>query len=349
MKLGARIFKTGIAVTISLYLASALGLNPIIYAGLAAVLSIQPSLYRSWQNVLEQLQANTIGAILAITFTYFLGAEPFVVGLVVIIVIAINIQLKFEKSIPLSIITVIAIMESTSGNFFLFALNRFLLILTGIGASIVVNAVFLPPKYEEKLYSKLEEMNRHILEYLRTSTTDEVDDKKYRDDLKHFKHEATQIDQLFSFYQEERTYFRKVQYSKIRKLVIFKNMIKATHRAFALLKHVEKKQNEIRLLSDDVKLFFQQEVDLLASYHEKIFLKYEGKIKPNHIHQGLKEIVEGRENLLQSFINLYKGDQMEGREESVHLFSLFSSVIVYSEQLEHLNKLIESYHSYHSE
>ena len=178
MKLGARIFKTGIAVALSIYLAEFLDMDPVIFAALAAVLTVQPSLYRSWQYIIEQLQANFIGAIFAITFTYFLGTDPFVVGLVVIIVIAINLQFKLERSIPLSIITVIAIMEGTTGNFFWFAINRFLLIMVGIVSSIIVNAIFLPPRYEDKLYTKIQRTTNHIVEYLRSSPMNEVEGQK---------------------------------------------------------------------------------------------------------------------------------------------------------------------------
>ena len=47
------------------------------------------------------------------------------------IVITINIKLKMENTIVLSIVTVIAIMEAQNGSFLTFALIRFTICFTG--------------------------------------------------------------------------------------------------------------------------------------------------------------------------------------------------------------------------
>lgn len=348
MKFGARILKTGVALTVSLYIAMYFQLDPVIFAALAAVLSVQPTLYRSWQNILDQIQANLIGAVFAISFTYLLGNEPFMVGIVVMLVIAINLQLKFEKAIPLSIITVIAIMESTTGNFLSFATDRFLLILTGIGSALIVNAFFLPPKYEEKLYSKIQETNRLILEYLRSSALNELEDRKYREDYKLMNQAFDQLDDLYTLYKEERTYFQKVRYSKARKVVIYRQMIKCSKRAFYLLGRSERQQNDLICLSEELKEQLHREVELLTNYHDKIFLKFEGKIKTQHPHLPASEIFKGREGLLSNFVQLYNDQENEeARTQWLHIFPVLSRVIDYSDDLDHLDKLVENYHSFH--
>ena len=73
MKLGARIFKTGIAITLALYLASWLGLPTPVFAGIAAIFAIQPSIYRSFLTIVDQVQANIIGAATAIILDLFLN------------------------------------------------------------------------------------------------------------------------------------------------------------------------------------------------------------------------------------------------------------------------------------
>src|SRR5690606_32724835 len=107
MKFGARILKTGIAVTLALYITMLLGLEPVAFAAVAAVFAVQPSVYRSYQTILEQFQANVIGAVVAIIFTLAFGNEPFVIGLGAILLIAISIKLNMEKTIPLAIVTLI--------------------------------------------------------------------------------------------------------------------------------------------------------------------------------------------------------------------------------------------------
>lgn len=75
MKLGARIFKTGIAITLALYLASWIGLPSPIFAGIAAIFAIQPSIYRSFLIIIDQVQANIIGAVIATVFGLIFGSE----------------------------------------------------------------------------------------------------------------------------------------------------------------------------------------------------------------------------------------------------------------------------------
>lgn len=349
MKLGARIIKTGIAVCLSLYIASLLGLHPIIFAALASVLAIQPSLYRSWQNVLDQLQSNTIGAIMAITFTSFLGNSPFVVGLVVIIVIAINLQLRFEKSITLSIVTVIAIMESSQTEFIWFALDRFLLILIGIGSSALVNVLFLPPKYEDKLYSKVQEINTDILSYLRATNLNELEDRTTRAESKRLKEEIVQLEHVYMLFKEERTYFRKVKYTKTRKLVLFRKMLQTTKKSFYLFKLIERSQAELELIPQDLHEFIMEEINLLTNYHEKILLKYEGKLKIIHPHVPEPHIVEGRQQLLEQFISGYQDKEQALEEQWINLFPLIAAIVDYYYELERLDKLVNGYHSFHAD
>lgn len=347
MKLGARIIKTGIAVTISLYLAILLDIGPIVYAAVAAVLSTQPSLYRSWQNVTEQLQANIIGAIMAVTFTYFLGNSPFIVGLVVMLVIAINIQLKMEKSISLSVVTVIAIMESTTGNFLLFALDRFLLILLGIGSSFLVNMIFLPPKYEDRLYARISQLHQHVLSYLRATTTNQLDDKTVRQELKRMNEELAGIEELYLLFKEERSYFRKVNYSKIRKLVVFRQLIKTQTKALELLQRIEEKQTELQTLPPDLKRAFQIELERLINLNDQILLKYERKIKPVHL-QKATSYAQGREKLLGQWLSLFQNEE-KSKTDWPAIFPIIALMMDYSNQLEHLDKLISSYHSFHQQ
>lgn len=346
MKLGARIIKTGIAVMLSIYIADILGYEPVIFAAIAAVLTVQPSLFRSWQHIIEQLQANIIGAILAVLFTYLLGNEPFVIGLVVMLVIAINMQLRFEKSIPLSIMTVLAIMESTTDNFSLFAANRFILIMIGIASSVLVNAIFLPPRYEDKLYAKIEQLNKSLFSYLRCSL-DDLRDRQLRSDYKKYKEESFKIDQLFLLYKEERTYFRKVTYSKFRKLVVFRKMIQTTNHALLLLNKLEKHHHTLDTATDELRGIIQRELEVLTNYHEKILLKFEGKVKSRHPHLKSRELIKSRKFMLDHFVTLYEESNELEDDHWIHLFPLFSLIVDYGEHLERLDKLVEGYYSFH--
>ena len=68
MKLGARVLKTGVAIVFALFIAELLNVPAPVFAGIAAIFAIQPSIYRSYLTILEQIQGNLIGAAIAIIF-----------------------------------------------------------------------------------------------------------------------------------------------------------------------------------------------------------------------------------------------------------------------------------------
>src|SRR5690606_30297949 len=129
MKLGARIFKTGIAIVFALFLAELLQLPNPLFAGIAAIFAIQPTIYRSYLTIIEQIQGNLIGAVTAVTFVLLFGHQLVVIGLAAVIIILIMIKLGLEKSISLALVVMIAIMEIKGDEFLSFALLRFLTIL----------------------------------------------------------------------------------------------------------------------------------------------------------------------------------------------------------------------------
>ena len=51
MKLGARVLKTGVAIVFALFLAQILNVPSPVFAAIAAVFAIQPSIYRSYLTI----------------------------------------------------------------------------------------------------------------------------------------------------------------------------------------------------------------------------------------------------------------------------------------------------------
>jgi uncharacterized membrane protein YgaE (UPF0421/DUF939 family) len=141
MKLGARILKTGIAIILALFLAQFLELPSPVFAGIAAIFAVQPTIYRSYLTVIEQIQGNLIGAVIAVVFVLTLGNNFFIVGLAAILVITLNLKLRLENTISLSLVTLIAIMETPGEEFIGFAMIRFSTIMLGVAAAFIVNLV----------------------------------------------------------------------------------------------------------------------------------------------------------------------------------------------------------------
>lgn len=347
MKFGARIFKTGIAVTLALYIATLLNLEPVTFAAVAAVFAVQPSVYRSFRTILDQFQANIIGAIIAIVFTIAFGNEPFVIGLGAILVIAISIKLKMEKTIPLAVVTLIIIMEaSTQGNFLLFALSRLGIIMIGVLSSFIVNLLFLPPKHETKLLQKISANTDYIIQWLRLIIRHDAEHMALKDDIQKINEEIIDINNFYKLYKEERNYFKKNEYTKGRKLVVFRQMITTSEKARALLKNLHFHEQSILDLPEEMKELLREQIDYLTQFHDRTLLKYSGKVRHESSEEFLKEIDQGEKALTEQLI-VYSEKKRLNQEDWTELFQTIGLIIDYKDQLQHLDLLIDSFYTYH--
>src|SRR5699024_3237919 len=112
MRFGARVFKTGITVVLTLFITSILGLEPTLIAGIAAVFALQPNVHRSLKRTWEQFQGNTLGAISAIVMVLLFGNNIIVIGLTVILVLAVLLFFNLQSVSTLAVVTMIAIMDA---------------------------------------------------------------------------------------------------------------------------------------------------------------------------------------------------------------------------------------------
>ncbi|OQP04507.1 hypothetical protein B1690_15520 [Geobacillus sp. 46C-IIa] len=342
MKLGARIFKTGIAVALALFLAALFHFPSPVFAGISAVFAMQPTIYRSYLSLIEQVQANVIGALFAIAAVLILGRDPLIVGLTLMIVIALCLKMRLESStISVALVTVIAIMEYTERQFIEFAAIRFLTIMLGIFAAFLVNFIFLPPKYEKKLYEKISGETEAILKWIRLHKQQAADHHHLKEEIETLHEEMTKLEHLYLMYKEERTYFRRQRFQKSRKLVLYRQMIAAADRALSVLKWLHRLENELGRLPAELRQAICLHLSHLLDYHEQLLLKFIHKAKSLPHNKRAEEMYRQRERLATVF---YSGGQPPAE---YRLFSLIGAVIDYGDRLEHLDKLIDSFHHYH--
>ncbi|WP_078549835.1 aromatic acid exporter family protein [Litchfieldia alkalitelluris] len=350
MKIGARILKTGIAITLALLLGTMLNLPAPVFAGIAAVFAIQPSIYRSYLSVIEQIQANVIGAAFAILFVLVFGNDPFIIGLTAILVIGINIKLKIENTIPVAIVTVIAIMENPGEHFIEFSLLRFSTIMLGVLSAFIVNLVFLPPKYEKKLYEKISENTEAIFKWIRLNTRQAVEHPILKTEIESIKDQINKLDQLYLFYKEERNYLQKHKKAKARRLVLFRQMIISAKHALDMLQKLHRYENELHRMPVEIQQIFIKEIDDLINLHEQLNLKVIGKIKTQQTPcELIKDFKFDRKIVIDTFVSYQQENDDEFQKDWYQLLSLVAAMIDYFDELDHLNVLIESYHAYHKD
>ncbi|MBS4209117.1 aromatic acid exporter family protein [Bacillus sp. FJAT-50079] len=347
MKLGARMLKTGIAITLALYLAQLLQIPAPIFAGIAAIFAIQPTIYRSYLSILEQIQGNVIGALIAIVFVLLFGNHIVFIGLAAVIVIIIMVKLKLENSIRLALVTIIAIMEAPADDFLHFALLRSSAILLGILSSFAVNLVFLPPKHETRLFQSISGPTEDIIKWMRLATRFASEDKLLKRDLGNMKKQISQMNQLYTMFQEERRLFKKHEFAKLRKLVIYRQMILVTQKSLDILKLQYRYENILHQLPESLQMHTRERLDYLLSYHEQLLLKFTGHVRPEIELDAFSEGIFNRDQLMDAFIKEIKKSKDEDDFQPYHLMHILSATIEYEEQLEQLEKLIRSFQTYH--
>ncbi|UCZ54112.1 aromatic acid exporter family protein [Bacillus shivajii] len=348
MRLGARIFKTGLAVTLALYAAIWLGYDTPAFAGLGAFFAVQPSVHKSITLIWDQVQANIISAGLAIIFVLAFGHEPFVIGVVVLLVIAIHLKLNKEAIIPLAVVTAIIIMGNPTDEFIPFALNRFLLIMIGVVSAFIVNMIFLPPKHENLLYHKVTNINEQIIQWIRLLIRHDAEYQTLKKDIDTIRENMLKVDNIFALYKDERNLFRKNEYARMRKVVLFRQMIHCTKKAKEILGSLSKHENVLNQLPEEMEEVLITQLDYLTNYHERILLKYAGKVKPHSTDELYEEVGLGKRQLTEVFMQYYETPEID-RNEWIHFFPVIALIIEYSEELEHLDRLMDGFYTFHQD
>ncbi|GEL78164.1 FUSC family protein [Tenuibacillus multivorans] len=341
MKLGARAFKTGLATAIALYVASAFGFKAGVFAAaIAAVSSIQPSIYRSIQTIIEQVQANVIGATLAIFLVLTVGNEPFLIGFGIIIVIGMCMLFKMKEDTTfIAIIAVIAIMEAPQDPFLEYAGIRFTSILIGIVSAFVVNLAFLPPKYETRLFERLTNTTNDILQWIRVTTRHLSDQPALKKEIERLNEDITRLDQTYLLFSEERIYSRRKGYRRARKLVLFRQLIHTTKKAFNVLQNLHRLDYEIEHFNKDINAQIIVEVDKTLHTHEKLILMYSGRIRK----QETYPVDQLSKPKIPDLVNQLMNEYDDKERDRMKFLPLASNLMEYHNELVHLRKLLTSY------
>ncbi|SES09965.1 Uncharacterized membrane protein YgaE, UPF0421/DUF939 family [Gracilibacillus ureilyticus] len=335
MIFGPRILKTGLAVTISIYICMILNMENFLFAGVAAILAVQPSIYRTWKQLSDQVVTNSLGASIALFFIYFFGVNPISIGFVIALMIGLNIKLKMENTIPLTLVTALAVMSATGSENYYFALERFLAIFIGTCTAIIVNILVFPPKYKKKFIQDVNNTFQNMSLLMRTGISNELKESSYHEIDEKFKKDLIKLEAQFRMFDEESEKFGKTKRLNTEEVALFKQLLKVLQEGNELLDNIEEHYFQDKTLKNENKIFDHQ-LEELIKYHEYLLLKYSGKIKQEHERIGgniLKEKNKFYDQVLE-FYHLNKEQQLR------HMI-IASSIVDYSFHLEKLEKLID--------
>ncbi|MED5015737.1 aromatic acid exporter family protein [Paenibacillus chibensis] len=335
MTFGARMLKTGIAVTLALYISMWLHLTSPVISAVAAIFAMQPSIYRSWRYFLDQLQTNTLGAVLALIAGLVFSNEPIAVGLVCIIVIMICLKLKMGDTIGLTLVTVIVVMEA-SGQW-QFALTRFSLSLIGIVSAFLINVLLFPPKPKMQFTSQIQSTFNQMSLLMRTAISDEIKENIFRDKKRELEDSIKSLSDKYKLLEEEQKKLKRAKFSQTRHLVVYKQMLNTLRKGREVLDAVEEHYFQSER-SAELDQFFDQQLEKLIKLHEYVLLKFDDNLKPGSVESSL--LLEESDAFIQHVLE-YAAGQPEYR---LRLTIVASTMYDYGYQLERLNRLVEHYH-----
>lgn len=153
-KIGLRTIKTGIAVGLSMYIASLFDLKSPVFVGIGAIMSMQSSVSESFKSGKDRMLGTFVGAIIGLIFSYLLPHNYFFLSLGIIVTIYIHNLLGWKSSLTLSAIVYLAIFLNTEDERISYAANRLLDTFIGISVSVLINYFIAAPNQKKMFLEK---------------------------------------------------------------------------------------------------------------------------------------------------------------------------------------------------
>ncbi|RVU55607.1 FUSC family protein [Anaerosphaera multitolerans] len=194
IKIGMRVIKTAIAVTLCLYISLIFNLDSPIFMCIPAITSMKSSLSESYNDVKKRMFSAIFGVILGVAFSYIPAGDyirPLLGGLGIIIIIYILQVFNMKQMVLLSCLVFIAGFTSKTDKF-IYGFNRILGTFLGIIIGIAVNYLISSPNVYVDFISEakntLENTRQFIMELIskREHNIDDFEDS-YNNTIKQYE------------------------------------------------------------------------------------------------------------------------------------------------------------------
>ncbi|OLN29695.1 FUSC family protein [Desulfosporosinus metallidurans] len=143
--IGWRIIKTGIAVTLCLWIAQLLNFEYPFYSAIASVIAMQATIEGSLKAGIHRMQGTIVGAITGYAFALVAVHNPWWTGLGLIGTMMVLKYMKWPEAMSIASIVFIAITVNLTGKPLDYAVNRIIDTALGIVVAYLVNRWVVPP------------------------------------------------------------------------------------------------------------------------------------------------------------------------------------------------------------
>lgn len=350
MKIGARTFKTGLAVALSLLVPNLFGFpDGMILAGISAVFAMQPSPKRQWVQVRNRILGNTIGGIVAVIFTLLFGSNFIIIGFSAAFLIAILHQLDFDNVIGNATVTLIVISLTTGESFIMAATVRVVATIIGTIVGTLINTLVYRPKYEERLFHLIDYTTSEIMKWTRASVRKNTQYPTMKKDLKFIHSEIKRMENYITMLQEENfiSFSKSKQIKSLRRIVVYRQLIEATKAGYELAVALHESENVFNHFSADLRVLIRERLEVLLSGHEQILLKFNGRVDPEGVN-FIAYKASLRKEFMTTFFNEAELDSylQDDYGDSNAVIHIMSEILKYEEELVLLNRLVTSFRHY---
>ena len=172
---GARVFKSALALCIAMACGQALGIGTV-YAT-PAIWGMQPTVGESFKSAMRLVKLQSLAFIPAFLLGLTLGPNLVSLFFAVIIIYQIGIRLKMANQCTIGIVAAIFILTSPAEAFLRNALIRSFGVALGLTIAIIINRVVWPPRYRAELVRQAIQLNEMITRYFRQSVQAYLDNQ----------------------------------------------------------------------------------------------------------------------------------------------------------------------------
>lgn len=146
-KIGPRLWKTGLAVALTIVLLRLTGHPYEVYGAVAAALAVAPSASHSLRSAGTQIGAHLLGGLVGSLTVLIFGFHPLVAGATVVGVLLLCQQMNWRDVSASAVTVTLFVMAPHGDSAGAYAIWRLLAVVAGSLIGAGVNALVLPPNY----------------------------------------------------------------------------------------------------------------------------------------------------------------------------------------------------------
>lgn len=350
MRIGARTFKTSLAILIAILLPPLVGLGDSISLATSAVIfSMMPSVQETFDRTKNRFIANIIGGIIAYLVLRFLGNSTVLIAVASALLIAILHQLELDKVIGLSVLTLISVMLNPGPSVLHTAFLRVSATLLGVLIAFFVNSFVMPPKYDTKFYDTTIYVTDETMKYVRAMLRKNAQYAIMRNDLRVIRGKLLKLRTYYSYMRDPvyKKFNRSKYYSLLRFLVVSKQSIEMNQLLYDLARTLHESENTINHLPGDLRILIRERLETLMTAHEQILLKWNGRVLPEEVN-----FISYQDDLRLGFMEAFytEASTDEALEydfsKGNDLLKIMTQIFQYDKELQHFNTLTNSFVRY---